>query len=373
MTRTGGQDRIDAAMMVRALREARKGRPSPNPHVGAAVARGAELISVGHHGYCGGPHAEVVALQRAGSRARGATLYVTFEPCNHHGRTGPCTEAIIASGVRRVVVGCPDPAPHVPGSSQKLRKAGIPVEVSALRGEAEALIADFSTFMLRKRPFVTLKAALTLDGRIATRTGDSKWISSELSRREAHRLRANADAVLVGITTVLADDPELTVRHVRGKSPLRVVLDARLRTPPASKLAAGSDRARTLVFHGPDANARRMRELQARGVELSQVPVDARGRLQLARVLRELHRRDVVRLLVEGGSQVHGAFLDGGFADRAALFLAPRILADAEALPFAQGKRKRRLEDALDLARVRVRKLGPDLLVEGDITGYKGR
>jgi diaminohydroxyphosphoribosylaminopyrimidine deaminase/5-amino-6-(5-phosphoribosylamino)uracil reductase len=360
-----GSSRIDAAMMARAVREARKGRPSPNPHVGAVVARGGTLISVGHHERCGGPHAEIVALQRAGARARGATLYVTFEPCNHHGRTGPCTEAILAAGVARVVVGCADPAPHVPGSSRKLRRAGVEVQIGVLGAQAQSLIADFATFMLERRPHVTLKAALTLDGRLAARSGDSKWITAEPARREAHRMRAAADAVLVGVSTVLADDPELTVRLARGRDPLRVVLDTRLRTPASSKLARSAADHRTLIFHGPGASPRRKRDLAARGVALCEVPLGKKGRLRLTSVMRELWRRDVVRLLVEGGSQVHGAFLDAGLADRAALFLAPRILADAQALPFANGARKLALADAFSLEDATVRRVGADFLVEG--------
>jgi len=365
MSDAAAGSRLDVAMMARAVREARKGRPSPNPHVGAVVARGSTLLAVGHHDRCGGPHAEVVALQRAGARARGATLYVTFEPCNHHGRTGPCTEAILAAGVARVVVGCADPAPHVPGSSRKLRRAGVAVEIGVLGAQACALIEDFTVFMLEHRPHVTLKAALTLDGRLAARSGDSKWITAEPARREAHRMRARADAVLVGVSTVLADDPELTTRLVRGPDPVRVVLDTRLRTPPTGKIARTSSGRRTLIFHGPGASPRRRRELAARGVELCEVPLGKKDRLRLASVMRELWRRDVVRLLVEGGSQVHGAFLDAGLADRAALFLAPRILGDARAIPFADGARKLVLADAFALEGATVRRLGPDFLVEG--------
>jgi diaminohydroxyphosphoribosylaminopyrimidine deaminase/5-amino-6-(5-phosphoribosylamino)uracil reductase len=215
------------------------------------------------------------------------------------------------------------------------------------------------------RPLVTLKAAATLDGRIASRTGESKWISSEASRRQAHRMRAQADAVLVGVGTVLADDPELSVRHVRGAQPLRVVLDATLRTPLGCKLARVTPELRTLIFHGPRAAARRKAALEQRGVALSQVPVDARGRLRLPSVLRELSRRRVRRVLVEGGSHVHGAFLDQGLADRVALFIAPRILGDARALPLATRRGPVPLAGALALQGVRVRRLGPDLLVEG--------
>lgn len=355
----------DALFMARALREAHKGHPSPNPHVGAVVVRGRRVVGVGHHERCGGPHAEVVAMQRAGSRARGATLYVSMEPCNHYGRTGPCSEAIIEAGVRRVVIGCSDPTPHVAGSRAKLRRAGIEVTFGVLQREAEELAADFTKFMLEGMPFVTLKAALTLDGRLATRSAESKWISGKEARREAHRLRALSDAVLVGISTVLADDPELTVRHVRGDNPLRVVLDTRLRMPVRSKLARVSGSRRTLVFHGPRASARRKRELERCGVELVEVALDKKGRPRLSAVLRELARRNVVRLLVEGGSEVHGAFLDAGLADRAALVISPRILADAEATPFARGRARARIADALGLREVTVRRLGMDVLFEG--------
>lgn len=358
---------LDLAFMDRALREARKGHPSPNPHVGAVIARGSELLAVGHHARCGGPHAEVVALQRAGARARGATLYVSFEPCNHHGRTGPCTEAIIAAGIARVVIGSIDPAPHVPGSSARLRRAGISVSVSERQTAAEAMVADFTKFMRSRLPHVTLKAAITLDGRIATQSGDSKWITSPAARRHAHRLRSQADAVLVGISTVLADDPELNVRLVRGPNPLRVVLDARLRLPPASKLAKTTPTLRTLVFHGPAAKQQSRQRLLNQGVELVEVGLDAHGRLRLRSVLRELARRDVVRLLVEGGSRVHGAFLDGNFADSVAIFIAPRILGDAAAVPLAAGKRKLRIAQAIELETPTVRRFGDDVLIEGNV------
>jgi diaminohydroxyphosphoribosylaminopyrimidine deaminase/5-amino-6-(5-phosphoribosylamino)uracil reductase len=353
--------------MDRALREARKGHPSPNPHVGAVIVRGSKIIAVGHHARCGGPHAEVVAIQRAGAQTRGATLFVSFEPCNHHGRTGPCTEAIIAAGLARVVIGSIDPAPHVPGASARLRRAGIEVSVSPRHEAAEALVRDFTKFMRLKLPHVTLKAAVTLDGRLATGSGDSKWITSLPARRQAHRLRAQSDAVLVGISTVLADDPELSVRLCRGPNPLRVVLDKGLRLPLASKLASVTPKLRTLVFHGPGASARRRARLAGLGVELAQVGVDVRGRLRLRSVLRELARRDVVRLLVEGGATVHGAFLDAKLADRAAIFIAPRILADARGMPLANGKPKLRIAQAIDLGNPTVRRFGSDILVEGDL------
>jgi diaminohydroxyphosphoribosylaminopyrimidine deaminase / 5-amino-6-(5-phosphoribosylamino)uracil reductase len=361
------QAEIDRAMMARALREARKGRPSPNPHVGAVVARGARVISVGHHPYAGGPHAEVVALRAAGKRARGATLYVTLEPCNHHGRTPPCTEAVIASGVARVVTGCADPAVKVPGGRARLRRAGIELVRNVREREARAQVADFTKFTLRQLPYVTLKAAVTLDGRIAARGGDSKWISSLQARRYAHRMRAESDAVLVGAGTVKHDDPQLTVRMVRGTQPLRVVLDPSLRTPLKSQIARVNARNRTLIFHAKGASERRKRPLLARGVELVEVRTDRRGRLLLRAVLRELWRRNVMRLLVEGGSHVHGSFLESGLADHMAVVVAARVLADPGAVPLASGAPKRKLAQAFTLVAPSIRKIGPDVLIEGDL------
>ncbi|MFI5306247.1 MAG: bifunctional diaminohydroxyphosphoribosylaminopyrimidine deaminase/5-amino-6-(5-phosphoribosylamino)uracil reductase RibD [Polyangiales bacterium] len=359
--------RLDAAMMARALREARKGRPSPNPHVGAVVARGGKIISVGHHARCGGPHAEVVALRRAGARARGATLYVTLEPCNHHGRTGPCTEVVITAGIARVVAGCADPTSHAARGRAKLHRAGIAFDLGLRRGECEASIADFTKLATTGLPHVTLKAAVTLDGKLATRKGDSKWITSLPARRHAHRLRAQADAVLVGVSTVLADDPELNVRLVRGPHPLRVVLDAELRMPPGSKLAKTSEQLRTLVYHAPEASPRRRRALLQRGVVLQEVSTEGEGRLRLRSVLADLGRRGVMRLLVEGGSRVHAAFLDQGLADRAAVFVAPRILGDAAAISLADGRPRARIAESLQLSHVRVRRFGDDVLIEGEI------
>jgi diaminohydroxyphosphoribosylaminopyrimidine deaminase/5-amino-6-(5-phosphoribosylamino)uracil reductase len=370
---TGERSDLDERMMDRALREARKGRTSPNPHVGAVVAHGTKIIAVGHHERCGGPHAEVVALARAGTRARGATLYVTLEPCNHIGRTGPCTAAILAAGIARVVAGCGDPAPHVPGGRAKLRRAGVEVTVGVRQRRAREVIADFTKLALHGLPYVVLKGAVTLDGRLATRSGDSKWITSAGARAEGHRMRARADAVLVGISTVLRDDPQLDVRLVRGTNPLRVVLDSRLRMPASCKLAQVSAELHTLVFHGPKASARRRAELTRRGVELAEVAVDGQGRLRLRRALRKLAQRDVMRLLVEGGSRVHASFLDAGLADHAAIFIAPRILGDAQAIPLADGEPKSWMSQAIDLRSVRVRRFGPDILVEGDIGSGAGR
>jgi diaminohydroxyphosphoribosylaminopyrimidine deaminase/5-amino-6-(5-phosphoribosylamino)uracil reductase len=357
----------DRRMMRLALREGQKGSPSPNPHVGAVIARGDTVISVGHHARCGGPHAEVVAIAHAGRRARGATLYVTLEPCNHQGRTGPCAEAIVRAGLRRVVIGCKDPSTHARGALARLRRAGVDVVLGVEATAATRLVRDFAKVTRAGMPLVTLKGAVTLDGRIATRTGDSRWISSEAARREAHRMRARVDAILVGIGTVLADDPELTVRLVRGPQPLRVVLDRDLRTPLGAKLTRTGPSRRTLIVHGPNAPAGRRRALQARGVSLVEVPIAARGGVNLRSALRALARRDVVRLLVEGGARVHGAFLDAGLVDRATVFVAPRIVGDARAVPMAAGRGPARIADAWYVLDPVARRIGPDVLIEGDL------
>lgn len=358
----------DLRFMRVALEEARKGRPSPNPHVGAVVVREGAIVSVGHHPKAGEGHAEANALRDAGEAARGATLYVTLEPCNHHGRTPPCTEAILAAGVARVVVGCADPHPHVAGSSERLRSAGIEVEVGALEDEARFLVADFEKHIRTKLPFVIAKAALTLDGKMATRTGSSKWITGIEARTEAHRMRDACDAVMVGVGTVLADDPALTVRLVPGKSPLRVVLDRELRTPPNASVLRGEER-RTLVFHGPEATAERREALARAGAELVETAV-ADGRVLLPEVLRELGARDVVRLLVEGGPTLHSALFRAALVDRVALFLAPKILGDAHAPGLADGLVSTDMAHSLRIAAPRVTQLGEDLLVVGDLAKH---
>ena len=354
-------------VMAQAIAEANRGRPSPNPRVGAAIVRDGTLIALGYHAKAGLAHAEVDAIRNAGASAAGATIYVTLEPCNHHGRTGPCTEAILEAGLARVVIGCRDPAPHVEGAIDRLRAGGIDVEVGLLETECADLVADFAKHIQTGRPYVTLKAAVTLDGKMATRSGDSKWITGEAARTEAHRLRDDSDAILVGVGTVLADDPSLTVRHVEGKDPVRVVLDADLRTPVDAAVLGRPEvpGAEVLVFHADDADEGRKEALRRPGLELVPVARDARG-VDLGEVLDALGSRDIVRLLVEGGAHVHGTFVDLGFADRAAIFIAPRIVGDAGALSFAAGTGVESIEQARRLVRAQVRSLGSDWLVTGD-------
>ncbi len=355
---------FDEQMMMRALVLAERGRPSPNPHVGAVIVRDGQIIATGYHHRAGQAHGEIDALQKLDYRAEGATLYVTLEPCNHTGRTGPCSEAFIQAGVKRVVIGCEDRVPGHGGGAARLAEAGVEISMGVCRPQAEALVADFYRRTLQGLPFVTLKAALTLDGRMATRTGDSRWITGEEARKQGHRMRDRNDAIMVGIGTVLADDPELTVRHVTGHNPIRIVLDSALRTPPTAKVL--SSEAPTWIFHAEHAELDRVRILRERGALLIAVPTRDR-KLDLEAVMREIARREIVRLLVEGGPHLHGALLDAGLASRVALFMAPRFLGDAEALPFAFGRDRERMSQALALHNETRRMFGRDILIEGDI------
>ncbi len=357
-------DALDERMMRRASVLAQRGRPSPEPHVGAVIVRDGCVLATGYHHGAGLAHAEIDALRKLDHRAEGATLYVTLEPCDHHGGAGPCTDALIAAGILRVVIGCEDRAKGHGGGAARLSAAGIDVHMGVCRVASEALVADFHRRALSGLPLVVLKAALTLDGRMATRTGDSRWITGDLARKHAHRLRDRCDAVMVGIGTVLADDPELTVRHVRGRSPPRVVLDSALRTPLNARVLAGP--TPTWIFHATDAEPTRAHSLRARGAHLRAVP-RARTGLDLEVVLRELARRDVMRLLVEGGPALHGALLDAGFGDEVALFVAPRLLADPDAMPFALGRGRARMADAFELRGETRRILGRDMLITGTL------
>ena len=244
----------DDKFMTRALELARGGKPSPNPHVGAVVVKDGAIVGEGFHERAGNDHAELVALKAAKSKAKGATLYVSLEPCNHVGRTPPCTDAIIKAGIARVVVGTDDPNPHVEGNgSAKLRAAGIEVVGGVRAEEAETVIAPWKKFVTRDLPFVSIKLALSLDGRIATRTGASRWVTGPDARARVHALRASCDAVAVGIGTVLSDDPRLNVRDAQGPSPTRIVFDTKLRTPPKSRLVQTASEIPTVILTSADA------------------------------------------------------------------------------------------------------------------------
>jgi diaminohydroxyphosphoribosylaminopyrimidine deaminase/5-amino-6-(5-phosphoribosylamino)uracil reductase len=349
--------REDARFMARAVALAWRGlgRTSPNPPVGAVVVRHGRIVGEGWHRRAGGPHAEVLALRRAGAAARGATLYVTLEPCSHHGRTPPCAPAVVAAGIARVVVAVADPNPRVRGRGMRLlRGSGIAVDRGVLAVEAGAPSAWFRHFVVRRRPYVLLKVAASLDGRIATASGESRWMSGPAARRWVHRLRDRVDAVMVGAGTVLADDPRLTCRVRGGRDPLRVIVDGRLRV---------SSRARA----APPAPARpRRRSALARaGAEL--LVVRGRGgRLRIGALLEALAARGVVSVLIEGGAELAAAALGERVVDRVLVVAAPLLVGgDGRAMLGPLGVR--RLARAPRLTDVRVTRLGTDVLWDGAV------
>jgi diaminohydroxyphosphoribosylaminopyrimidine deaminase / 5-amino-6-(5-phosphoribosylamino)uracil reductase len=317
----------DERWMDVALVHARSGRPSPNPHVGAVVVRDGQLVATAHHEQAGSDHAEIAALRSAGEKASSGTLYVTLEPCNHHGRTPPCTETILASKVARVVVGCRDPNPHVEGGGiDRLRAAGIDVVVGVREAQCESVIAPWAKHITTGLPYVSLKLALSLDGRIATRTGASKWVTGPDARAKVHLLRARNDAVAIGIGTAIADDPRLTVRDAPGDSPVRVVFDTKLRLPVSSRLVQSANELSTWVLCGLDAPEEAEANLIRHGVECLRAPLATEGRLDAPAALRLLAQRGIVTLMVEGGAELAGSFLAGRFADELHAFIAPILL-----------------------------------------------
>ncbi|MCX8116389.1 MAG: bifunctional diaminohydroxyphosphoribosylaminopyrimidine deaminase/5-amino-6-(5-phosphoribosylamino)uracil reductase RibD [Desulfobacterota bacterium] len=356
----------DAYWMKRALRLAEKGRgrTSPNPMVGAVLVKEGRVVGQGYHVRAGEDHAEVVALKKAGPEAKGATLYVNLEPCVHQGRTPPCAPALIQAGVKRVVVGMVDPNPLVQGRGiGLLREAGLQVDVGVCEEASRALNEAFSKYIQSGLPFVSLKVASTLDGKIATPSGESKWITGEESRRFVHRLRNEVDAVVVGVDTVLRDDPLLTARIRGGRDPFRVVLDSRLRTPEGAKVIEERPE-KTIIATTSLAPAERIECFAKRGVNLLIVdPIE--GRVDLNALLRRLGQMEMVSLMVEGGGQINNAFLSVGLVDKIFLFLAPKLIGGDQAPGIFSGRGVDKLEEAIRVERMQVRRLGEDLLVVG--------
>lgn len=319
---------VDQELMRRALALGEKGDPSPNPHVGSVVADATgSVLGEGFHEATGLDHAEVAALKAAGAKARGQTLYVTLEPCNHQGRTPPCVDAILNAGIKRVVIGCRDPNPRVAGGGvDRLKAAGVEVVEGVLETEALGLIKAWSKFITTGQSYLTLKLAISLDGRIATRTGASKWITGPESRLRVQTLRAQHDAVMVGVNTVLADNPRLTVRDVPGRSPVRVVVDSKLRIPTTSQVVQTAGQVPTCVVTTVAAPKPQEEALQALGVRVIRVPPTAEGRCEPLVMLRELAAREVVSVMCEGGSELGGSLLASGLADELHVFVAPLLL-----------------------------------------------
>lgn len=346
------------------LARAAEGRTWPNPMVGAVVVREGRIVGMGAHLQAGTPHAEVHALNMAGERAKEGTLYVTLEPCSHYGRTPPCVERVIASGIRRVVVATLDPNPQVSGRGVKrMRQAGIEVEVGLCEAQAQELNEVFFHYITKKRPFVIVKTAMTLDGKIATESGDSRWVSGPQAREYVHRLRDRVDAILVGIGTVLADDPLLTTRLPEGgKNPLRIVVDTHLRIPERARVLDVTEAA-TLIACGHHAPVDKMERLRSRGVEVMPLP-ERGGRVDLSALLKALGEKEIACLLVEGGAEINGSLLMEGLIDQVITFLAPKLIGGKGLSPYA-GKGFAQMSDACELTRVRMEAFGEDWTVIG--------
>ena len=362
MKRAPQSETADATYMRRALRLARRGGRAvrPNPQVGAVLVCGGRVVGEGYHARFGGPHAETGALAQAGERARGATLYVNLEPCAHHGKTPPCADALIAAGIARVVVAHSDPNPRVAGSGlERLRGAGIIVEVGLEREPAQELNRVFLTWVTQDRPYVTLKLAQSLDGRVAAADGSSRWISGAPARDLVHRLRREADAVMVGIGTALIDDPRLTVRRVAGRSPIRIVLDRALRLPSQARLLDSA--APTWILTGADAPARRADELGRTGARI--LKLESEGTLDLKAALSRLAHEGISDLLVEGGPRLVTGLIQARLWDRLLLFVAPKLLG-GDALPWLGPLGLGRVGESPGIEIVSSRRVGPDILLE---------
>ena len=396
----------DSAFMKRALRLARRGRTSPNPMVGAVVVRESNIVGEGFHPAAGQPHAEVFALDRAGNLARGADLYVTLEPCCRQGRTPPCTDAVIRSGVRRVFAAMEDPNPEVRGKGVEiLRSAGIEVEVGLLEAEARELNRGYIKRVTTGLPFVLWKAAMTLDGKIATRTGDSHWVTGERARREVHRLRSDFDAIMVGIGTVLADDPELTVRTGRRgdmvngqwlmvndrepthealtidhqpstisairnpqsaiRNPTRVVVDSRAETPPSARLL--SSQADTVIAVTEQGSTKRIEALRNAGARALVLPGTADGRVDVRALMVELANMGINSVLLEGGGELAASMLAAGLVDRGLIFIAPKIVGGRDAKTPVEGEGIDLMSQALGASRPRIRRFGEDIALEFEV------
>lgn len=350
-----------------ALRLARRGlgKVSPNPMVGAVIVKDGRIIAKGYHRAFGGDHAEVDAMKNATEDARRATLYVTLEPCRHYGKTPPCVDAVIKSKIGRVVVGMVDPDKRVNGRSiALLKEKGVEVTVGVLEAECRALNETYIKHRSTGLPYVTVKFAQTLDGRIATASGRSRWIASPESLKLAHKLRAQNDAILVGAGTVLKDNPELTTRLVKGRNPLRVVLDSNLKIPPETKVFKDQEKARTVVATTAWDAQKTLAERRALGIEVLIVPPDANGQVDLKELLKTLGERDISSVLVEGGAETITSFLRLGLADKVIAIIAPKIMGKGTD---AVGELNiTDMSQVLKMTFTRVYRSGADIVVEGE-------
>ncbi len=342
-----------------------RGKTSPNPMVGAVIVKSGRVIAADYHRKAGRPHAEALALKKAGTRAKGATLYVSLEPCCHtQKRTPPCTDAIIKYGIKEVVVAMVDPNPYVSGMGIKtLRKAGIRTRTGVLKQEAQRLNEVFLKFITKKEPFVTLKMAQSLDGKIATAKGESKWITGSQSRNKVHKLRREVDAILTGIGTVEADNPSLDCRIGRGKNPYRIIVDSSLHIPLSSKVLKHDD-GRTIIATTSRASDKKIKFILKGGNQVIVIKAQ-KGRVDLKKLMKELGKLEISSLLIEGGSSISASALSDGIVDKVMFFSAPKIIGGTDSLSSVGGSSPARLSSAIELRDIKVTAYGKDFLIEG--------
>jgi diaminohydroxyphosphoribosylaminopyrimidine deaminase/5-amino-6-(5-phosphoribosylamino)uracil reductase len=359
---------IDEVFMKQTLRLAKKGlgSTSPNPLVGALVVKDGNIIGSGYHKKAGAPHAEIEALLKAGKKATGATLYVNLEPCNHYGRTPPCTTAIVKSRIKNVVVGMVDPNPHVTGGGcEFLSSHGVKVKCNVLEEECKKVNEVYIKYVTENKPFVILKGALTLDGWIATQTGDSKWITGEKSRKFVHLLRKRVDAILVGVETVIMDNPFLTPYLIRKSTPepFRVIVDTHLRIPLHSRVFDSPKSGLTIIAVGSNVDRSKRKKIEDLGsrVVLCQI---RNGRIDLADLLGELSKMSISSVLVEGGATLFGSMIREELVDKYYMFLTPKILGGDNGVPFARGPGWDRIDNCFQLKDVMVRRFDDDIMIE---------
>jgi diaminohydroxyphosphoribosylaminopyrimidine deaminase / 5-amino-6-(5-phosphoribosylamino)uracil reductase len=361
----------DSFFMKMALDLAKQGigYTSPNPMVGAVVVKDGKIVGKGWHQIPGGPHAEVYALDDAGPKSKGADLYVTLEPCNHHGKTPPCTEKIIASGIRRVVMSMTDPNPDVAGGgARRLEQAGIKVDSGVCEKEARRLIEFFTKYVTTKQPFVILKIAATLDGQIATRTGDSKWVTGETSRKYVHELRHAVDAILVGVNTVKSDDPQLTTRleGKKGKNPKRIILDTHLTIPEDAKVLHNASPSDTIIITGNSVSLEKRKRIEKTGVQILEAKIK-NHLIDLNDLLLRLGQMRITSLLIEGGSRVAAETLKAGIVDKICFFYAPKILGGNDGVPMFGGPGSDLMSGSVPITDISLQRFDDDILVEGYI------
>jgi diaminohydroxyphosphoribosylaminopyrimidine deaminase/5-amino-6-(5-phosphoribosylamino)uracil reductase len=348
--------------MVLRLAEKAAGRTSPNPMVGALLVRGRKVVATGYHRRAGGDHAEIDALKRAGRNARGATLYLNLEPCSHYGRTPPCVEALIAAKIKRIVAGMADPNPLVSGRGfRRLRQAGVRVHSGVLEAESRRLNEAFIKYITRGLPFVLLKAAASLDGKTATVTGSSRWVTGRAARRRVHELRNRFDAVVVGVGTVIADDPQLTCRIPGGRNPVRIVIDPRLRIPLTSRVL--KEPGRTVIVAGARPPERKAARLESLGAEVWRMP-SRRDRIAFAAVLKKIAEQEMVSVMIEGGAITAGRALAAKVVDKIAFFYAPKIVG-GDGLPIVSSLGIKQMGQSRPVQNIEIETIGNDILLTG--------